>query len=158
MGGIVIRFLVPVLAGAAVALAVAPSAGAVTCENKGVKHIGSGNSSIDVIACRAPAPGRNMREYGKAFIGSTSTRAHDCRLVFSSETLLYSGDVQQWGGTPRPCGHILRRNRTETFFGGTLSVAPLLEKAQRTVVRMYLHHGSGTAPPITAISKWVWLV
>jgi hypothetical protein len=150
------RLITLLLGGTAIALAAAPSAGAVTCQNRGVKHIGWGNSSIDVIACRAAAPNYSMREYGKVFIGSTSTRAQACTVTFTTEVLRHDGDVQEYGGTPpRDCTSILRRNRTVTYWGGTLGLAPGFEKAQRTVVRLRLFHNNQPAPPITAISKWV---
>jgi hypothetical protein len=151
----VIRFLVPLLASAAVALAVAPSASAATCHNAGVKHIGSGNGSIEVVACRAAAANGGMREYGQILIGSTSTRATGCIAQFSTELLAPDGDVVPTYETNRSCRYLLRKNRSGTLFGAEQHPIPGYEKAQRTVVRLYLKRGNQWQLPITAISKWV---
>jgi hypothetical protein len=154
----VIRFLVPILAGAAVALAVAPSASAATCHHPGVTHIGSGKGSIEIVACRAAAANGGMREYGQIFIGSTSTRATGCIAQFSSERLRLDGRVEATPYSNRSCKHLLRKNRSEMLFGGAPPrPIPWYEKAQRTVVRLYLLRDYQWQAPITAISRWVWV-
>jgi hypothetical protein len=146
-----------ILAGVvALALAAPRAADAATCYNRGVTHIGSGNSSIDVISCRAAAPGGYQREYGQIFIGSTSTRAPGCAVYFFTEERTDEGNIERLGPEKsHSCSHILRRNRTVTFYGGSYAPVPSYADAQRTLVMLFLRHGNAWRPAIEARSRWM---
>jgi hypothetical protein len=141
---------------AAAALASAGPADAAVCSHGGVTHIGSGNRTINVIACRAD--GHNavfQREYGRLFIGSRATRATACQYRLYTEFLT---DDDKRGNTvnasrARSCTHILRKSRTQTFFG--LEWPEFRElSSMRTVMVMSLRVGGRWAPPIVARSNW----
>jgi hypothetical protein len=148
--------LVALIAAAAPFLAPAPAAHATTCHLPGVKHLGSGETTINVLACRALASQGLQREYGQVFIGRRATTAQGCSLRMYTQYRTRAGKITTYkpGGIFN-CAHVLRRSHTVTFWGPVRIITGADVVNNRTLVELRLRHGDKWSSPISAASGWM---